>query len=121
MTRKTNTSSNASAFAELCLRLNRKPVTQAELVEATGLQPGTVSRWLRILRRRHLIYVYGWYRKGTVGHWAAMWAWGYMVEDALKPKAQSQAQYSRNYRIKKTVRENTAHRDTCHHEFWSRS
>lgn len=105
--RKTNSRGNATAFAVMCLLLNRGAYTKTELSESTGLTIGTVTRWMALLESRHLVYVAKWWRAGTVGQWAAKWSWGYMVESAPKPRAQTQAQYSRNSRIRKQVRKNT--------------
>lgn len=105
--RKTNSNGNAIAFAQLCMLLNTGAYTKNQLAESTGLTIGTVIRWLKLLESRHLVYVAKWWRAGTSGQWAAKWTWGYMIESTPRPKPQTQAQYSRNSRIRKQVRRNT--------------
>ena len=104
--RKTNSRSNAIAFTQLCLLLNTGAYTKRELAKRTGLTVGTVTRWMALLISNELVYVAKWWRSGTVGQWAAKWTWGYRIESAPKPKPQTQAQYSRNYQIRKAVRRN---------------
>lgn len=111
--RKTNSRGNSTAFAVMCLHLNRKGHTKTELATVTGLTIGTVTRWMALLESRHLVYVSAWWRAGTVGQWAAKWSWGYMVESTPKPKAQTQVQYSRNARIRKRVRKFESVRTTA--------
>lgn len=106
--RKTNSLSNAVAFAQMCLLLNTGAYTKDQLAETTGLTIGTVTRWMRLLEKRELVYVIKWWRAGTVGQWAAKWTWGYRVESAPKPKAQTQSQYNQNSRIRKKMRKSKA-------------
>lgn len=104
--------SNATAFAEMIRLLNIKAYTKAELTKLVGIQIYTVTKWLKILEHKELVYVEKYHRDGTVGQWAAKWAFGYKVASATRPKAQSSAQYSRNYRILQTVKRNIAKKAT---------
>lgn len=96
---------NATAFAELCFMLNDGQYTKEELAEGTGLVIGTVIKYMKLLKRRKLIYVCGWKRNSDVGQWAAVWEWGPGKKDVLRPAPLTQSQYSKNYRAKKKVRE----------------
>lgn len=91
---------NAIAFAELCLLLNAGEYTKDQLAEKTGLVIGTVTKWMKMLERRKLIYIVG-YLKGPVGQPAAIWTWGFEVENAPRPAALTQAQYTARYRDRK--------------------
>lgn len=91
---------NAAAFAELCLLLNSGEYTKAQLTEKTGIVIGTTTKWMKMLERRKLIYICDWL-VGPVGQPAAVWTWGFEVENAPRPKPMTQAQYSDRYRNKK--------------------
>lgn len=93
-------SANATAFGQMCFHLNDSQYTKEELSQLCGIAIGTVIKWMRILRRRKLVYVFKW-RRPPVGPPAAVWAWGYEMTDAPRPKAMTQAQYSERYRAKK--------------------
>lgn len=96
--KKSNT--NANAFAEMCRLLNDGEHTKDQLAEDTGVVMGTVIKWIRILRKKKLIYIIGW-RRGPVGQPAAIWVWGYEMPDAPRPKAMTSQLYSERYRAKK--------------------
>jgi transcription initiation factor IIE alpha subunit len=92
---------NASALLELCRLLNDSEYTKAQLAEQTGLVLGTVIKWMRILLNKKLIYIVDWVPPSGSGQYAAVWAWGYEQDDAPKPKARTQSEYSAKYRQRK--------------------
>lgn len=93
---------NNVAFAEFCLLLNSGlPKTQETLRQETGMCSSTFTLWMRLLKRKELVYTAGW-RRTTTG-WVALWAWGYKVESVPKPKPQSAAQSCRKYRRNKRI------------------
>lgn len=91
---------NATAFAELCLLLNNGEYTKNQLADKTGLVIGTIIKWVKMLERRKLIYICGW-QIGPVGQPAAIWTWGFEMDNVPRPKPMTQAQYSDRYRNKK--------------------
>jgi hypothetical protein len=99
--RKTNTTVTLIALKTLLVQLDKKPRTQPEIMEVTGLCNSTVSRWLRILHNvPKIVYISGWKRTGTRGNYSAVWAAGYGMADTPKPKPLTNAEYLRNYRKK---------------------
>ena len=96
-------SANATAFAEMCLMLNKGKCTQNMIRERVGISPYTVVKWLRVLKRRHLIYVEEWIRS-PVGQPAAAWSWGYKEIDAPRPPPMTQKDYYERAKIRKRLR-----------------
>lgn len=99
--RKLVPGSSATAFAELCLLLNSGSYSQGELQEKIGVCNATMTRFMLLLKRRRLIYIYTWIR--TTRSTTAYWAWGYEVPSAPKPKPQSASYACRQYRIRKKL------------------
>lgn len=95
---------NASALIEMCRLLNEGDYTKAQLAEKTGLVIGTVIKWMRVLRNKGLIHVVDWVPPIGSGQPAAVWAWGYEMDDAPRPKAKSGAEHCANYRQRKLER-----------------
>ena len=93
-----NPGPTAIAMKELILLLHKSPRTKYELQDLVGVCNTTVSRWMNMLHRESLVYIYSWERTGSRGCWTAKWRWGYMRQDALKPKALSSAEYNKRYR-----------------------
>lgn len=91
---------NASALIELCRLLNDSAYTKQELMDLLGCAPNTVTKWVRILQHKKLVYVCEW-RPGLRGCPAAVWAWGYECKDAPRPKPMEPKLYSQRYKAKK--------------------
>ena len=89
---------SATAFAELCLLLNSGFYSQWELQQRIGVCNATMARFMGLLKRRKLIYVYNWLRTSRAT--TAYWRWGYEVPSAPKPKPQSAAYACKQYRIR---------------------
>jgi len=102
-----NPGPTAIAMKELILLLHKAPRTKYELKELVGVCNTTVSRWMNMLHREGLVYVESWERTGARGSWTARWMWGYLHQDALKPKALSSSEYNRRYRINLVKRART--------------
>lgn len=96
-----NPGSHATAMKELILALHKGPVSKYTLQDLTGLGNTTVSRWMQMLHRSELVYIADWSRVGTRGNWTAMWAFGYQRADKPKPKALTNAEYLKRYRLRK--------------------
>lgn len=95
--------SNATAFAEMCLMLNKGLCTQAQIRERTGLSAYTVVKWMRLLRNRKLIYIERWIRS-SVGQPTAVWVWGYKENDAPRPPPMTTKEYNERSKIRKRLR-----------------
>lgn len=91
---------SAMQFAEMIKLLHEGEYTKKQLQEKLDIANNTVQRWLEVLYRRKLIYIAKWYRAPR-GNPAAMWAYGYHMEDVPKPKPLTPAQYTERYRAKK--------------------
>ena len=103
MSKHTMPSPSMIAFGELCLLLHDpRPRLQMELQELIGVTNATMTRMMRTLRTRRLIYVESWRRCGRT--WQPVWKWGHKQFDALKPRALTTAEHSRNYRLRKTIK-----------------
>lgn len=105
----TRNSANATAFAELCFHLHRGAFTKQQLADKTGLVIGTVTSWIKMLKRRKLVYI-KFYKQAEshVGQYAAYWAWGYMEPDAEKPKPLTMKQMNDRSNIRKKLRREAA-------------
>jgi len=98
---KTNTFLTLVSVKNLLRIINDKPMTQPEIIEATGLCNSTVSRWLRILHNKpNLVYIESWRRVGSRGNWSAVWSSGFYLTDALKPPPLTNSQYNKRWRAK---------------------
>jgi hypothetical protein len=96
---KTNTFLTLISVKHLLRAIKDKPMTQPEIIEATGLCNSTVSRWLRVLHTRpNLVYIESWRRVGSRGNWSAVWSAGFYCQDALKPAPLTNAQYTKRWR-----------------------
>lgn len=97
-------SSNSSilSFIFLARILSFREHSQYEIIEKTGLANSTVSKWLAKLHQGpdNLVYIHSWKRVGGRGNWTAMWAWGYKMLDAPKPKPLTSSQYNKRWRAK---------------------
>jgi hypothetical protein len=99
--RKTNTTLQVIALKTLLTHIDKRPSTQPEIMEVTGLCNSTVSRWLKVLHTSpKAVYISGWKRTGSRGNYSAVWAAGYGMADTPKPKPLTNAEYLRNYRKK---------------------
>ena len=79
-------------------------MTQPEIMEVTGLQNSTVSRWLaRLHTNPKLVYIHSWRRTGSRGNWSKVWSAGFHCEDAIKPKPLGQGEYQKRWRRKKEL------------------
>jgi transcription initiation factor IIE alpha subunit len=91
---------SAMTFAEMIKLLHEGEYTKKLIQEKLGIANNTVQRWLEVLYRRKLVYIAAWER-GPRGNPAAMWAFGYEMEDAPKPKPLTTTEYAQRYRAKK--------------------
>ena len=106
-TKFTRESSNAIAFAELCLVLSTQECSRKELVEKTGISDSALRGWLRYLKNRNLIYICE-YRKGfNLGAPLHIYSWNHNFEhkDVVKPRRKSEAAYSKKYRRRKLLKQ----------------
>lgn len=92
---------NTVAFAEFCKTLVEKELTKEELAKQVGICAGTCTTWIRLLEKRKLVYVSGWKRHSN--GWVAMWTWGYKMESLPRPKAMSDSETSRRWRLKQSL------------------
>lgn len=98
--------SNAVALLKMLQVLNMNALCQAEIREQVGISAYTCVKWLRIAKRMHLVYVAKWKRPlNTGGQPTPYYAAGFKHPDEPRPKPLSVAEYSRNYRIRKAMRE----------------
>lgn len=109
-TRPTNTYINLFSFKLLLIELEAKPMTQLEIIEATGLCNSTVSRWLQQLYRKpRLVYIHSYRRVGTRGCWSKVWSAGFHKEDALRPPPMTNAQAVKRWRNRKIREDRVSH------------
>lgn len=95
---------NLLAMKDLLVQLHKRPLSKTQLREVTGLSNSTISRWMaRLHTKPNLVYIES-YRKGRRGNPTAIWAAGYMMTDAVRPRALTPTEYSRTYRAKKATR-----------------
>lgn len=92
---------NVTAVIKLCELLNDSEYSQDQLQELIGLHPQSMGRWMKRLRDKKLIYIIDWERRGKI--WVAIWTWGYMMKDKMKPKPMSSAEYNLRARAKKKL------------------
>ena len=105
MGRKTNTYLTLISLKILLTTIEKKPMTQPEIMEITGLANSTVSRWLQKLHTRpSLVYIHSYRRVGTRGNWSKVWAAGFHGTDAIKPKPMEAGQYQKRWRNKKLTK-----------------
>ena len=105
----TKTIVNITAFKALCSAMAVRPRSKTELHELTGLTNTTISRWMNVLSagKDRIVYVAEWKRFGDRGCYTAMWALGYGMPDAVKPKALTHSQYAKRWRAKQGQKEAT--------------
>jgi hypothetical protein len=90
-----------TAIKTLLTQIAKRPMSQPEIIEATGLANSTVSKYLKVLHTSpNLVYIDHWTRRNMRGNWQAKWALGYMLSDAPRPKPMTTAQYCARYRAK---------------------
>lgn len=75
------------AFAHLCELMNsRAPYSQAWFREQIGVSMNTMTKFMRILKNRKLIYIAEWTHDGKrISTRIALWTWGYNRENAPRP------------------------------------
>jgi len=95
-----NPGPTAIAMKELMLLLHKSARTKYELKDLVGVSNTTISRWINMLHRAQLVYIYSWERIGGRGNWTARWEYGYQRLDALKPKALTSSEYNKRARAK---------------------
>lgn len=98
----TKTTVNITAFKTICAAMAQKPRSKKQLHEIAGITNTTVSRWIAILAqgKNRIVYIAAWERFAERGCYTAMWALGYGMPDAVKPKALTNAQYGKRWRAK---------------------
>ena len=100
--KKTQTNFQLIAWKHLITLLATSPHTQTELIEKTGLQNSTISRWLgRLHTSPNLVYISGWRRVGTRGKWSAEWSFGFLMTDVPAPPPKPSSLYNKLWRQKK--------------------
>lgn len=93
---------NLSTYKALLVALMGRELNQAEIAEQTGMAPGTISNWLRILKTRpNLIYISAYKKAHATGVPVAYYKFGFMEQDVLRPKPLTAAETCRRYRAKK--------------------
>ena len=93
----------------LLTTIHYRPMTQDEIVEATGLSSGTVSRWLNRLHvKPSLVYIHHYRKTGKRGNPPAVWSAGFNREDAEKPLPLRQGEAQRLWRSKQRRQEGVA-------------
>ena len=108
--RQTNTYINLFSIKLLLTLLEAKPMTQLEIIEATGLCNSTVSRWLQQLYRKpRLVYIHSYRRVGTRGCYSKVWSAGFHCEDAVKPPPMTNAQAVKRWRNRKIRESRVSH------------
>ena len=71
------------------------------LAEIVGVNLGTIIIWMRYLHKRKLVFICEYRRNHQIGAPESIWTWGFEEKDAPRPKAKTQAEYSKTYRAKK--------------------
>lgn len=83
--------------------LNRKQgANMQELIEETGLHRETLSNYLNVFARHHLIYVLGWEQDAINRFSIRRWKWG-QAQDAVQPRVRgpTRAQLRERWREQK--------------------
>ena len=95
---------NITAFKALMSAMAVRPRSKSELHELTGLTNTTISRWMAVLAnpkdKERVAYIAEWKPPGKSGWPTALFAMGYGMPDAIRPRALTQAEYSRRRRAR---------------------
>jgi hypothetical protein len=97
---------NMRTFCAMLRMLHDGDVSKTKIREELGIATGTEVKWLKLLGSDNpkmpgrLVYISGWSRTGTRGNYAALWSYGFEMQDAPKPKALTHTQHSRKRRAK---------------------
>ena len=95
---------NVTAFKALMSAMAVRPRSKSELHELTGLTNTTISRWMAVLAnpkdKERVAYIAEWKRFADRGCYTAMFAMGYGMPDAPKPKALTHSEYAKRWRAK---------------------
>lgn len=94
------------AFAHLCELLNsRAPYSQEWFREQIGVSVNTMTKFMRILKNRKLIYIADWTHDGKrISTRVALWTWGYNRENAPRPKPVPKEIVNRNSKRRRAER-----------------
>lgn len=96
--------SSAIAIKEFALALHgKRPLSRIQLQEVTGLANSTITQYLKLFRAAKLVYVKDYTRQSDRGQWIELFAWGYMMPDADKPRPLTNKEYCETYRRKKVM------------------
>lgn len=77
-----------------------------ELSEITGVNYLTLAHYLRLFHKKpNLVYISRYKKTGPRGHVTACWSFGYMQEDAERPKPISPEEKRRRYYRNKLKKE----------------
>lgn len=110
----TKTVVNITAFKVLLAAMAVMPKSKKQLHEITGLTDTTISRWMRVLSsgKDRIVYIADWKRFSTRGDYTAMWAMGYGMADAPKPKALTMSEYNKRWRATQEKKATTIDKST---------
>jgi len=105
MGRKTNTYLTLISLKTLLTTIEKKPMTQPEIMEVTGLCNSTVSRWLaRLHQKPSIVYIHSYRRVGARGNWSKVWSAGFHGTDAVRPSPLGTGEYQKRWRNKKLTK-----------------
>lgn len=98
-------SSNTVAIIEMLVVLKEDCVCIKDIQEKTGLAPGTVIRYIKLLHRRKLIRIAEWRKYGLCHSWVPHYEWNPEdMRDVPKPRKMTAAERQARCRSKKTLR-----------------
>jgi len=103
--KRTSSLVNAALLKVILSAIAEKPRSKADITRLSGLQKGTVGRWINLLHVRkgdikNLVYIAEWGKAGQKQHPVALWGLGYGKEDAIKPEAKKNAECTKAWRRK---------------------
>lgn len=75
------------AYKSFIAALCKYHYSKYKLADITGLSHVTICRWISTAHQHpdNIVYIAKWERSATTGPYTAFWAFGYRMEDAIKP------------------------------------